>query len=74
MLSPRKLLRRVEAVLAGALALTRVLSGLLFKVTPLDATTFAAAAALLLGTALLASFYPAWRAASVDPIDALREE
>jgi hypothetical protein len=60
--------------LALALALTRVLAGLLFNVTPLDTATFAASTALLLVTAAGASLYPAWRAATVDPLRALREE
>jgi putative ABC transport system permease protein len=60
--------------LLGALAVTRVLSGMLYNVTPFDAKTFLASAALLLATAVAASFYPAWRAATIDPIRALREE
>jgi predicted lysophospholipase L1 biosynthesis ABC-type transport system permease subunit len=60
--------------LLGALAVTRVLSGMLYNVTPFDAATFLASAALLLATAVAASFYPAWRAATIDPIRALREE
>jgi putative ABC transport system permease protein len=59
--------------LAGALALTRLLAGLLFDVTPLDAATFSAGITVLLVTAAGASLYPAWRAATTDPLAALRE-
>jgi putative ABC transport system permease protein len=60
--------------LIGALSLTRVLSGLLFEVQPTDPLTFAGVAAVLSFAALAACYIPARRAASVDPIVALRSE
>jgi putative ABC transport system permease protein len=59
---------------AGAAALTRTLSTLLFGVGPLDPLTFVAAALVLGGVAVLASYLPARRAARVDPVVALAEE
>jgi putative ABC transport system permease protein len=58
----------------GALAVTRVLAKFLFEVKPTDPATFIAVAALLAGVALLAGAIPARRAASVDPMVALRYE
>jgi predicted permease len=60
--------------LAGAMAVTRVLRGLLYGVTPLDGLTIASVAALVAGVALVAVGVPAWRAARVDPVTALRAE
>jgi predicted permease len=64
----------VMAGLAGAWLLTRLLSGLLFGITPTDPTTFWGLAGLVLCLALVAGLIPAYRAARVDPMAALRAE
>jgi predicted permease len=57
-----------------ALLLTRYMTGMLFGVTALDPITYVGAAGVLLGVALLATWLPAWRAAAVDPVVALRND
>jgi putative ABC transport system permease protein len=59
---------------AAALGLTRLMSSLLFEVSAIDPITYAAVAVLLAGAAALASYLPARRATSVDPLEALRAE
>jgi putative ABC transport system permease protein len=58
----------------AAVATTRALGSLLYGVSALDSTTFAVVAAVVIAVALLASYLPARRASSVDPIVALRME
>lgn len=84
--SPRNLLRLVLrngivmtgagliVGIAGALALPRLLSTILFAAGGLDPFLFAAVAAVLGGVALLACYIPARRATKIDPIVALRYE
>ncbi len=62
------------AGLAGAFALTRFLSSLLFGVNATDPWTFAAVSLLLACVSALATFFPARRATRVDPLIALRHE
>jgi predicted permease len=59
---------------ALALAISRVLSALLFQVSPQDPLTFAGVVFVLLASASLASYVPARRAMRANPIDALRME
>jgi putative ABC transport system permease protein len=60
--------------LIGAAAVTRLLAGMLYGVTPLDPLAYVGAGALLLVAAALACYLPARRAARLDPVRALRVE
>jgi putative ABC transport system permease protein len=60
--------------IVAALGLTRFLSSFLYQVKPVDPLTFVVVSVLLGAISLLASYVPAWRAARVDPMVALRYE
>jgi len=60
--------------LAASLALTRLMQGVLYGVTPTDPLTFGGVALALLAVAAFASWVPALRATRVDPLVALRSE
>jgi len=64
----------VAVGIGGALLLTRFLSSLLYGVGANDPVTFLGVAVLLSAVAALASLIPAWRAARIDPMEALRYE
>jgi putative ABC transport system permease protein len=64
----------VAAGIVVGLGVTRLLSGMLYGVHPLDVATFAGVAVVLLAVGLLAGYVPARRASKVDPIVALRYE
>jgi ABC-type antimicrobial peptide transport system permease subunit len=59
---------------AGALALSRVMDGLLFGVEPSDPVTFIAVALILIAVAIVACLVPARRATTIDPLVALRAD
>jgi ABC-type antimicrobial peptide transport system permease subunit len=60
--------------LPAALALTRLMRGLLYEVVPSDPATFAAVIVILLMTTTIAALVPSAKAARVDPLVALRHE
>jgi predicted permease len=60
--------------LAGAYASTKLLATMLFGVKPVDPVIFAAMSAMMIGTGILASYLPARRASTVDPMEALRSD
>jgi putative ABC transport system permease protein len=70
--SARLALMGIAVGAAGALALTRLMTDLLFGVRATDPATFCAVIAMLVASSLLASYIPARRAIRVDPIVALR--
>jgi predicted permease len=72
--SLRLMLIGLAAGLAASLAATRLFAALLFGITPLDPLAFGVVPALLLSTAMVASWLPARRATRVDPVAALRAD
>jgi ABC-type antimicrobial peptide transport system permease subunit len=64
----------VVSGLAAAVGLTRLMSSLLYGVSPADPFTYAVAALGVAAVALIATYIPARRAAIVDPMEALRWE
>jgi macrolide transport system ATP-binding/permease protein len=60
--------------IGGSLAATRLIRGLFYGMRPWDVQTVTIVSAVLILAALLASYVPARRAASVNPVDALRSE
>jgi putative ABC transport system permease protein len=70
----RAVLPGVVLGLAGALAVSRLLRGMLYGVSASDPLTFLSVAAVLTAVALLASWLPARRATRVDPMIAIRAE
>jgi ABC-type antimicrobial peptide transport system permease subunit len=60
--------------IVGAIALTRLLSTLLYDTSPTDVFTFVAVSVLFLAIAALACFIPARQVTEIDPLIALRQE
>src|SRR5437762_528429 len=73
----RGLLLTASGVAIGVLAafmLTRLMSNMLYKISPHDPLAFGSAIAVITIASLAACFFPAWRATRIDPIQALREQ
>jgi ABC-type antimicrobial peptide transport system permease subunit len=60
--------------LTGAVAMSRLISSLLFETSPTDPATLAGASGVLVLVSLVAAYLPAKRALAVDPVSALRAE
>ena len=73
----RGLFLTASGVAIGVLAafmLTRLMSNMLYKISPHDPLAFGSAIAVITIASLAACFFPAWRATRIDPIQALREQ
>jgi ABC-type antimicrobial peptide transport system permease subunit len=64
----------VACGLAVAIVVMRLMSSLLFKVSPVDPVAYGTASLGLVATAFLASYLPSRRATTVNPVEALRAE
>ena len=60
--------------IVGAIGATRLMTSLLYEVSPLDPMTYAFVGAIVIAAVVLASYLPARRAAAADPLIALRSE
>lgn len=60
--------------LAGAVAATRLLETVLFEVRPIDIPVYVGVVGLIATVTVLAGYFPAWRAAVLNPVDALKAE
>jgi putative ABC transport system permease protein len=60
--------------LAGAIAISRLLTGLLFEISPVDPVSLGVACGVLVLVGLLAAYLPARRATRIDPVHALRAD
>jgi len=69
-----RLTRTLTVILAAAAGLTHLMKALLFEVSPFDPTTYGAVSVVLALAALLASYIPAHRATTIEPVEALRVE
>ena len=67
-------LQCTAAGLVAALALSRLLSSMLFGVSTTDVVSFARAVAIVMGGVVVATLVPAWRAVRTDPLRALRHQ
>jgi ABC-type antimicrobial peptide transport system permease subunit len=72
--SMRLVLFGVIVGIPGAVAFTKAASSMLFGLSPVDPASLALAAFVLATTGIAASAAPAWRAAHLDPVSALRVE
>lgn len=70
----RLLIAGITVGLLVAFATTRVLTSLLYEISPTDALTYAVVALLIVGVGMLAAWIPAWKASAANPANTLRAE